>query len=68
MYCDCSTNTVISLQDMSLTECETKLSYLDILVTIENGKYYNFTIVYLSSIWTCIWSICFPTSMHRQNM
>ena len=34
---------------MSLTECETKLSYLDILVTIENGKYYNFTIVYLSS-------------------
>ena len=57
MYCDCSTNTVISLHDMSLTECETKLS---ILVTIENGKYsnslydkrdnFNFTIVHFPYI------------------
>ena len=71
------------LQLKKTTECETELSYLDILVTIENGKYstslydkldsFDFVIefsisFFQYSIWTCIWSIHFPASTHRSNI
>ena len=38
------------LQLKKTTECETELPYLDILVTIENGKYYTTNGIALTSL------------------